>query len=92
MHRCPKIFLVAFALLPLPACTALTVAGSDTGGVRPFVRIVAGNEIGGVVPLVGNTKEQALRMAQTHCSQYGRSARILSIRNEEGGKAVFECY
>jgi hypothetical protein len=92
MHRRPRIFAVAFTLLPLSACTVPWVAGSDPAGVRPFVGTVAGNEIGGVVPLVGSTKEQALKMAQTHCSQYGRSARILSLRNEEGGKAVFECF
>ena len=87
----PGLFLVAVALLLLSACAGPKIAGSDPGGVRPFVGTVAGNEIGGVVPLVGNTKDQALKMAQTHCSQYGRSARMLSIRNEEGGKAVFEC-
>ena len=87
----PGLFLVAVALLLLSACAGPQVAGSDPAGVRPFVGTVAGNEIGGVVPLAGNTKDQALKMAQTHCSQYGRSARMLSIRNEEGGKAVFEC-
>jgi hypothetical protein len=92
MHRFSKIIFVVCALLPYSACTVPRVAGSDTSGVRPFVGTVAGNEIGGVVPLLGNTKEQALKMAQTHCSQYGRSARMLSIRNEEGGKVVFECY
>ena len=87
----PGLFSVAVALLLLSACAGPKVAGSDSGGIKPFVGTVAGNEIGGVVPLAGNTKDQALKMAQTHCSQYGRSARMLSIRNEEGGKAVFEC-
>ena len=87
----PGLFLVAVALLLLSACAGPKIAGSDPGGARPFVGTVAGNEIGGVVPLAGNTREQALKIAQTHCSQYGRSARMLSIRTEEGGKVVFEC-
>jgi hypothetical protein len=85
--RRPVTFL-ACALLALPACSGPPGSG---GAVVPFVRTVAGNEVGGVVPLSGTTKEQALKTAQVHCSQYGRSARILSIRAEDGGKAVFEC-
>jgi hypothetical protein len=65
---------------------ALMAALSACAGPR-----VAGNEIGGVVPLVGTTQEHAFEMAQAHCSNYGRSARLLAIRAEEGGKAVFEC-
>ena len=52
---------------------------------------VPGNEVGGVVPMAGMTQEQALKIAQAHCTNYGRSARMLSIRAEEGGKLVFEC-
>jgi hypothetical protein len=76
--RIPAVFsFIPFALiLTLSACA----------GPR-----VAGNEIGGVVPLVGTTQEHAVDAARTHCSIYGRSARILAIRAEEGGKAVFEC-
>jgi hypothetical protein len=76
--RYPSVFsFIAIAsILALSAC-----AGAK----------VAGNDIGGVIPLVGTTKEHALEMARDHCSLYGRSARILAIRAEEGGKAVFEC-
>jgi hypothetical protein len=52
---------------------------------------VAGGEVGGVVPLTGITQDQALALATAHCSKYGRSARIIAVRAEEGGKAVFEC-
>src|SRR3984893_18416555 len=76
--RIPAVFsFIPFAMiLTLSACA----------GPR-----IAGNEIGGVVPLVGTTQEHAVDAARTHCSIYGRSARILAIRAEEGGKAVFEC-
>jgi hypothetical protein len=79
MHRNRVVFwLLSFALLAtLAACAGPRVAGS---------------EIGGTVPMIGATQEQALKLAQAHCSNYGRSARILSIRAEEGGKAVFECF
>jgi len=52
---------------------------------------IAGNEIGGVVPLTGITQDQAVRMAQGHCATFGRKARALGVRNEEGGQLVFEC-
>ena len=52
---------------------------------------VAGNEIGGVVPLAGITQEQALKAAQGHCAGFGRTARALAVRREEGGQFVFEC-
>jgi hypothetical protein len=52
---------------------------------------IAGNEIGGVVPLTGITQDQALRMAQGHCATFGRTARTLGVRGEEGGQLVFEC-
>jgi hypothetical protein len=85
--RRPVTFF-ACTLLALSACSGPPGSG---GAVVPFVGSTAGNEVGGVVPLSGATKEQALKMAQVHCSQYGRSARILSIRAEDGGKVVFEC-
>jgi hypothetical protein len=89
MYRRPVALLVAFAVLALSACAEPN--GNDAGARTPFVGAVTGNEVGGVVPLVGVAKEQALNMAQAHCSRYGHSARILSIRPEDGGKAVFEC-
>jgi hypothetical protein len=52
---------------------------------------VAGNEIGGVVPPAGITQEQALKVAQGHCAGFGRTARALAVRGEEGGQFVFEC-
>jgi hypothetical protein len=52
---------------------------------------VAGSEIGGVVPLTGITHDQALRIAQSHCAAFGRTARTLGVRSEEGGQLVFEC-
>jgi hypothetical protein len=52
---------------------------------------IAGNEIGGVVPLTGITQDQAVSMAQGHCAAFGRKARTLGVRNEEGGQLVFEC-
>jgi hypothetical protein len=65
---------------------ALAIALCACAGPR-----VAGNEIGGVVPLTGITQERALEMAQGHCATYGRTARTLGVRNEEGGRFVFEC-
>jgi hypothetical protein len=53
--------------------------------------VAVGGEIGGVVSLVGISQDQALKSAQDHCSKYGTSARMVSVRPEEGGKFVFEC-
>jgi hypothetical protein len=52
---------------------------------------VAGNEIGGAIPMSGISRNQAADLAKAHCSKYGRSSRMLSVRTEEGEKAVFEC-
>jgi hypothetical protein len=52
---------------------------------------IAGNEIGGAVPLAGITRQQAAEMARAHCAKYGRSARVLTVNNDGGAKAVFEC-
>jgi hypothetical protein len=90
MHR-PLVTFFALSLLGLSSCSDARTPGSG-GVVTPFVGTAAGNEVGGVVPLSGTTKEQALKIAQIHCSQYGHSARIISIRAEDGGKAVFECF
>jgi hypothetical protein len=64
------------AVLMLPGCVTTNVAGS---------------EIGGTVPMAGITREQAADQARAHCAKYGRSARILAIRSEDGVKAIFEC-
>jgi hypothetical protein len=65
---------------------ALAIALCACAGPR-----VAGNEIGGVVPLAGITHEQALKVAQGHCAGFGRTARALAVRGEDGGQFVFEC-
>jgi hypothetical protein len=78
MNRC-----LAALLLGLPAAFALSGCMETTA--------VAGNEIGGAIPMAGITRQQAAEIARAHCLKYGRSARILAIRSDEGVKAVFEC-
>ena len=56
--------------------------GSNRGG---------GSVIGGAVPMAGITRVQAADLARAHCAKYGRSARVLAIRSDDGEKAVFEC-
>jgi hypothetical protein len=31
-------------------------------------------------------------MAEGHCATFGRTARTLGVRSEEGGQFVFECF
>ena len=76
LRRVASCFVCTASLVALSACIGPKVAGSD---------------IGGVVPLAGISQEQALELARTHCAKYGRSARMLGIREEDGQKAVFEC-
>jgi hypothetical protein len=84
----PGLFLVAVALLLLSACAGPKIAGSDPGGVIPFVGTVAGNEIGGVVPLAGNTKDQALKMAQTLLAACGR---LIGLDQRMGRRVLESC-
>jgi hypothetical protein len=74
--------LIAAVSLGMPAI--LTLSGCVTANI-------AGTEIGGTVPMAGITRQQAAEMARLHCAKYGRSARILAIRTEDGAKAIFEC-
>jgi hypothetical protein len=69
-------------LIGLPVPLALSGCAGPT---------VAGGAIGGAVPMAGITRPQAAELARAHCAKYGRSARILAIRSEDGDKAVFEC-
>jgi len=69
-------------LLALPAVSVLF----GCAGPR-----VAGNEIGGAIPMGGITREQAAELAQAHCSKFGHSSRMLTVRGGTGEKAVFEC-
>lgn len=53
---------------------------------------IAGSEVGGTIPMAGLTRQQAAEQARSYCARYGRSARILAIRREDGVlKAIFEC-
>jgi hypothetical protein len=74
--------ILAILMLGLPAVLMLS------GCVGPGA---AGNEIGGAIPMEGITRQHASAIARFHCAKYGRSARILAIRSEDGQKAVFEC-
>jgi hypothetical protein len=75
--------VIAMLLIGLPVPFTLS------GCVGPTV--AAGGAIGGAVPMAGITRPQAAELARAHCAKYGRSARILAVRSDDGDKAVFEC-
>jgi hypothetical protein len=76
--------LVAAMLLGVPV--ALMLSGCLTTAAN-----VTGSEVGGTVPMAGMTRQQAADLAKAHCAKYGRASHILTIRSEDGNKAVFEC-
>lgn len=52
-----------------------------------------GNEKGGVVMHGGSNAASAFEAAQTHCQQYGKSARLTSVTYKDytGDPVLFDC-
>lgn len=52
---------------------------------------VTGNAQGGVMPWFATNEREAFQAAQTHCSQFGKDARITQIVPTAGGTVTFDC-
>ena len=52
---------------------------------------IAGDANGGVITWLGINAPMAQQRADTHCREYGKTARLVSIDSNPGGRVVFEC-
>jgi hypothetical protein len=50
-----------------------------------------GNDTGGIIPWSVETEAAALTIANGNCGQFGKYARITSIRRVYGDYIVYEC-
>ena len=54
---------------------------------------VSGNEAGGIVMHGGINPANAFTLAQNHCQEFGKSARITNVTHQDysGDPVLFEC-
>jgi hypothetical protein len=66
---------------------ALGMALGACVGPGPF----KGNDTGGIIAWSPEAEASAREVTASHCSRYGRQARITSIRREYGDYIAFSC-
>ena len=63
----------------------------SSGAALAFVWGSKGNDTGGIIPWSVETEAAALTIANGNCGQFGKYARITSIRRVYGDYIVYEC-
>jgi hypothetical protein len=67
---------------------AVGMALGACAGPSPYI---TANDTGGIISWSPATEAEARAMTSSHCSRYGREARITSMRREYGDYIGFAC-
>jgi hypothetical protein len=72
----------------LPLIVALAALSGACAGPGPGL---TGNNTGGIIPWSPANKHFAFDMADAHCAQYGKLARVTSVYAQHGHYIGFAC-